>query len=255
MRRHFSSFILNGIVILTVASPVPASGDFAEEKPPCPAAADSPEQAVRDFVAAARSGNLEAFLGQLASPLRRYAQAGIRIGNAEIAFQAALDKQFGKGPAPRRFFMNAAERREKIKDLKDIRILAKATKAKDQVELTVWEIQSRSPDKDQIVETRVLVVREDKGWKLFYYRILGAARGEPKLRKGPDGKEIEVYVENVEAGWDPSKELRLAALEKLPGTFKAMVKDVAGGSFKTRKEAERVWQDALDTAFRQKEPE
>jgi hypothetical protein len=255
MRCHFSNVILNCIVALTVASSVPASGGFANEKRPSPGDNDTPEQAIREFIAAARAGNLEAFLGRLAAPLRRFAQAEIRIGDAETAFQAALDKQFGKGPAPSRFFTNAAERRETIKALKDIRILEKQIKAKDRVQLTVWEIQDRSPEKDRVVETRVVAVREEKGWKLFYYRIFGTARGERKTRKGPDGKEIEVYVENVESGWDPSKEPRLAAAEKLVGTFEAIVKEVAGGKFKTRKEAERVWQSAQDTAFRQQKPE
>lgn len=122
--------------------------------------------------------------------------------------------------------------------------------------MTVWEIQDRSPEKDQIVETRVLAVREEKGWKLFYYRIFGAAPGEWTTRKGPDGKEIEVLVEkNVQSEWDPSKEPRLAAAEKLVGTVEAIVKEVAGGKFKTRKEAERVWLAAQDTAFRQQMPE
>lgn len=253
MKRHFSVAVLSFFVAGAVFSVGPTAGGFPNKKRPCPEAVDTPEQAVRKFVSAAQTGNLEAFLGQLATPLRRLVQSEIKIGDAEAAFQAELDKQFGKGPAPRRYFTNAAERREGIKNLKEIRILEKQTKAKDQVELTVWEIQNRSPEADQVVESRVLIVREEKGWKLFYYRVLGSAPGEWKTRKGPDGKDIEVLVEKKpQSSWDPSMETRLVEVEKLPATFEALVKDVAGGKFKSRKEAERVWQAALDTAFQQR---
>lgn len=126
------------------------------------------EDTVKDFMAAAQAGDVEALLDTIARDPRREIREFLAyiqdIGKVQEALDAALDSRFGKGPtaSPR---MDDAVKDWLSKNFGRIDILAKEPKGEDRVDLTVRF--AGADTKDSAGPPRSLAaVKEGKDWKL-----------------------------------------------------------------------------------------
>jgi hypothetical protein len=213
--------------------------------------ASTPEEAVQRAADAFKAGDAEALIGQLGEPAHTEAQAQLKIMAAQEAREDALTKKFGKDPNNKRPRMSV---KDSLKQTKSLTVLSKKELAKDRVELKVWVSRIEPFDKkERIVEQTWTAVKSGAGWKLLVPMGPRGPTRDVVIRKGPDGKEVKVYIEkHLKA--DPQL---VAYIQKTLATFLALVKkhtvDVEAGKYKTREEALAALRKAQE-AFTKENP-
>jgi hypothetical protein len=223
----------------------------ARAQPKKTRAAATPEEAVKLYLEAARAVDVNGVLSQLAEPERSYYQANIQLQQVQAALNGALDDKFGKdknAPPPFTF-------RDFLKSIKDLRVSKKKPDGKAKVELTLWQT-SGPKGEERIDEFQAAAVKEKDGWKLIF--PLGQPLPPKKVaKKGPDGKEVEVYVNTTDESRAPSAEKMKYTAKTMPGYQKAMekvTKDIKSGKYKTKAEALRAIGAATQAYYKENPP-
>jgi hypothetical protein len=228
---------LCGLLLLTSAA-ITAVGGKAR-----PAA--TPEEAVANFNAAARAGDLEAMLAQVGGAAHRALDLELKFGRAHEAFEKALTEKFGKDPNLPDF----GSFEDQVKgNMPQVEIRAKEAQGEGKALLTVWIHQKRFKvgDKDkkeefiQIFEDRWPAMKEGGAWKV----VPGFGRGGKVTlveRKGADGKKIVVETREITPEEDKADAEQVEYGARIGPKFLAAVdkirQQVKDGKFKTREEA------------------
>lgn len=215
--------------------------------PTLPKGPASPEEAVQLLAAGAKAGDVDKVLAQLTPSLAKMKKTMMQIGSEEVVFLTVLDSKFGKDITPQqRFFQTTGEWRDSIRALKNIETTGKQEIKPDRVLLTIWETG------DRIVETKAMAIKDASGWKLDYQRVIAGRPAKAAKRKAPDGKEVEVQVEEA-ADWaepDPkAADAYMKSLERYRGAIGQISQDVSTGQYETREAAETARKTAATTAF------
>lgn len=212
-------------------------------------AAASPEEAVKNVQAAMQAGDALTLLDQLAAPSRTLFEGMMTFRLAREDFDRAVAEKFGKdtkNPLPPTLT-------ESLKHTRAIRVVTRDDKDKDKVALTVWVTEDHDKDK-RTLEQNWFAVKDADAWRL----LVPFSGGKTKLvmRKGPDGKDVPVHVfereGRVELSGRESDFLRTSG-PKYKALLGQVAKDVRGGVYKTRGEAEKALQRA-EERFRQENP-
>ncbi len=211
--------------------------------------ASSPEEAVRNVLAAMQAGDVPALLAQLAAPSRTAFEGLMTFQVAREDVDRALAEKFGKDarqPA-------AHTLRDLLKHTRDIRILSKDDKDKDKVALTVWLTEERDKDR-RILESTWYAVKDADAWRL----LVPLSGGKMRLvnKKGPDGKETPVHVFEREGRTELSVReadyLRTAG-PKYKAALEQLAREIRNGQYKSREAAEKALQGA-EERFRKENP-
>ncbi len=216
--------IAAGVVLLSVGV-LKADG-------PKPAA--SPEEAVRLYHDAVRAGELEVSLAYVSTSVRGAWEATAGMVRATQAFEAALDRQFGKDSSHRRMF-DPAEEAQAVKRT-DIR---GRQESKTGIRLTLWKVRPGPDGKDRITEEVVNTVKEESGWTLELSLPFTATKTTMAVREGPDGKPVQVTVlERTATMPTPATQAKLKEVLVL-GTsiIKEITAEVLAGKYGSRNEA------------------
>jgi hypothetical protein len=215
-------------------------------------AAAAPEEAVKYYLAAARAGDLNGVLAQRAEPQRGYLKANVEFHKVQQALARALDDEFGKdknAPAP------PPAPREELKAIKDLRVVSKKPRGKDKVELTLWQT-SGEKGRERIDEFPATAIKEPGGWKLVF--PMGQVKRSTEVtRKGPDGKEVEVFENVTDESKAPTAErMRFFAktMPKYRAAMEKVVKDIKGGKYTKRSEALRAVGAATQAFYKDNPP-
>jgi hypothetical protein len=241
-----------------VVAPAHLGGEAAQ---PSKKLAGKPEQAVKFLVAASKAGDLPAALKQIAQPFRGCMQVFVLEEEIDDLLRAALDAKFGK--EQRKGFRMEVKR--DLLRIRKIEILSKTVKSKGRVKFIVREtVQSFGGDRDDLVETAYLAIKEKGGWKLlrpFTALVFGYAKQKQVERKGLDGKKILVFQlsfaqELDDLGRTMQAELQerqfkgkklpaiLADLRRLKSLAEQVAKDIRQGKYKTRNDATAAFENA-----------
>jgi hypothetical protein len=221
---------------------------LAENKADKSRAATTPEEAVKFYRQAIKARDINGVAAQMAEPQRGYFKATLELQRLQRSLQKALDEEFGTDAnAPDR-----ADFQQYMKSVKDIRVVARKARSKERVDLTLWQTGTED-DKEWIDEFRVTAVKQGDAWKLNF-PLRPARKAKTVTRKGPDGKEVEVF-ENVELRAPGPAEMKHTA-KTMPAYKAAMekvVKAIQDGKYKTRSEALKAI-GAATLAFYQANP-
>lgn len=244
---------LCGLLLMASATAVAAGGGGAIK----PAA--TPEQAIANLTAAARAGDLDAFVAQYSAEGRKFMEVELKAARFREAFDKALADKFGKDEksAPKG---SVAE--EFKKNFPRLEVKGKEAQGADKAVLTVWlhekkfKFDGKEPKEDgeRIVEEKWKAVKEGGSWKLLP-RSGGGKRTDVK-RKTADGKEIVVQIPEL----DPEREkFAVRRIEytatvgpKFLAASEKVLKQVKDGAFKDREEARKALrsvQEALRKEF------
>lgn len=210
--------------------------------------AATPEEAVKRLVAAAQTGDVDKVLAQLPPHLSQMKKTMMAIGSDEIVFATVLDTKFGRDPKPTpRSNATSKEWSDSLRGLKSIEVRSKKEVKADRVLLTVWEKQDRT------VETKVMALKDGDGWKLDYQRVLTGQRPtNSQERTAADGKGIIVQVEEVPEWTEPNAQANanyLQGLQRYRTALDQISKDVSGGRYAKREDANQARQAAAAAAF------
>ena len=226
-----------GLVTLVLLMHSEAQGGKTKLPP-----AKSPEEAVKNVQAACKTGDLNLLLEQLGEPTRSRMQALMGPEVARDNILQAIHDKFGKDPQA----VVPYSVKENLQHRKDIVILKKEAADKGKYNLTVWLTEERDRGKPLIKEYQWQATQEEGNWKVLF------ELGSPKKttiekKKGPDGKEVLVrVVEN-----EPASKEMLQLVEhlkkvapKMQTLVEQLVKDIKGGVYKNRADAEMAVQAA-----------
>jgi hypothetical protein len=223
------------LALLTTFSPAPQK------------AASSPEEAVKYLQAAMQAGDTSAVLAQLSAPSRATFEAMMSFQLPREDVDRALAEKFGKdSKAPPTL-------NDSLKHTKNIQIISKDAKDKDKPALTVWVTTEQNGEK-RILEQTWYAVKDADAWRL----LVPFSGGKTKnvVRKDKEGKELSVAV--FEREGRPELSGRDADYLRTTGPkYKALMeqvaKDVRGGLFKNRADAEKALRTA-EERFRRENP-
>jgi hypothetical protein len=205
----------------------------ADEQRPKPKAANTPEQAVKFLLEAAKAGDVDGFHAQLGANTH----AAMQMARAAENYFAALDDKFGKNPKSRPrpsvtegfFKMNRYEIRERV------------VKDGKRVDLTVWEIGKNKDGDEFIHEETWVCVKQPNGWKIVFppKGVITQA-----IRKKADGKEVRIGVLKTRE-FDAGKSAQEAKMWlEAAQVLQSLVKEIRGGSYSSRDEAEAALRKA-----------
>ncbi len=230
--------VFAGLVVSMLLAVAP--GQAGEQLPP----AKSPEEAVQNLMTAIRAGDAEQFLSQLGSPAFEALREEIAFEALERDWHKTFDAQFGKSrnPSPEHSFLDALREREIIQ------VVDKENRTDGKVILTVWTTDAnrwRPPGlhRPYVLESKWLAVQECGAWKIALFAA--DTTGEKIIKKGPDGREAEVTVSEVNFDRAAAAFARMelycrtvrAAVEKATEPF---WQDMQAGKFKDRNAAEEA---------------
>lgn len=133
----------------------------------------TPEQLVKDLIAAGQIGDVNGFLARLTTDSRKALMESLAgetsLLKAQAAFQQALDSRFGEGTIM--LSDTPGDLKTAVARLVAAEILSKKRTAKDEVQLKV-RTSVRTPGGQIVIKEETLVARQEKGsWKL----VLGFA--------------------------------------------------------------------------------
>src|SRR6516162_169349 len=173
--RLISSAILCGLVFSLARG---------QDEPPKLKAATTPEQAMKNLIAAARADDLKGF----GLHLGNYHLALFEMANATDSFYIALDEKFGKVKEAYRPWVKREFKRFKTPTF---RLLDQTPKGMDKTALTIWIIHKEPGKEDFIQEEKWIAVKDGKAWKI---NLPGKGMVREAIRKDADGKEVKVSV-------------------------------------------------------------
>jgi hypothetical protein len=221
----------------------PALAAAPSSLPKAPKAKLTPEGALKGFVKALEAGNITAARAYLAPPLDAAWAKDLEMIQAGISFEEALDQKFGKQAG------KTATTWKSIAGQYAATVRSVEMAGKDRARLTLWSTAER-PEGKVIYEDTLEATQLGGAWKL-HVPLPGTnvgARTRKEMRKGPDGKDVEVRV--VVGKPDVLTARQLERLMRITDATCAETarhtEAVRAGKFKTRAEAEASLQAVLD---------
>lgn len=181
-------------------------------------AADA-EQAVAALEAAAKAGDVDAFLSALAEPQRKVTRdlysAVESVVRANKALDAALDAKFGPSATARK--RPDFDPKKTLTDIVRLEIVSKEAKGDKRVDLRLRTVRKGADGKDQTSDEPAAAVLEAGGWKVI----------PPRME---DVKRIEG---------------RIAAVRRAVEAAEQVNSDLTAGRHKTREDADKAYDRAL----------
>jgi hypothetical protein len=202
-------------LFLVALSALPASAQKPRE-------AATPEEALRFFTEASRSGDLNAAIGQMASPVRVFFKQMQRSEALHRTFEKTLDQKFGKDPVTQK----RPSLKEQLQSLKNLKVVEKKDRGKGVALLRATATRSRN-GKQITDEQEFLVLKEGNAWKISPVPVDLELNGN--VREGL-AKQIEPMLKQL-----------ARAVEGLKKTTQAL----KAGKYKSRREAQQALGEAV----------
>lgn len=225
-----------------------------------PKGAATPEELFEKVQAAKKSGDMKAMLALAGGPHRAALEQAVELFKIGEAYEKALDDKFGKDPTYRSRFTPSSDEEKKSK----AELKGKKDLGGDKVELTIWTTRrekvavadpNQPGEKDVIVESKEIAIKEKSGWLLLVPLPFSATSSKMEKRKTADGKEIDVRV-NGPFKEPTEKELAMMReiLPKMRGILEQAAKDVAAGKYADRKVATNAVEKAMQAVVPKQSP-
>lgn len=227
-----------GLAALALLAAGEVHGGGQTKLPP----AKTPEEAVKNFLAACIAGDAALLLDQIGEPVRSQMQGMMARKQMHEDIIQAMNDQFGKDPK-----FQSRTLKESLQTIKSIVVLKKVVD-QDRAAMTVWLTEQVGKDKTQILEQRWQAVQEGGSWKVLVNLYGGAVRLTTK--KGPDGKDTVVSVIESPPPDPKGDALMLEYMKKVNPKMRVLadqfIAEIKAGAYKTRAEGEKAIQEASD---------
>ena len=215
--------------------------------------APTPEEVVKRVQKSLKADKLAEALPYIAEPEHdiwvKQEAAKPELIKAIEAYADALDEKFGKDPAYRQTFSSSM----KEIDLGPIEVHEVKQTGKDKVQLVLWKKIDNGPDgpgKISLLEKKVDAIKTEAGWKLHlspHFLLGGGVAHRRDERKGPDGKILTVWVEDMEneATTKTKAKQSLDLIGRIAVEAPKQTQAVRAGKYKTRQEALEAFEKSV----------